>query len=187
LQAPHHHQKRPAAAASPRRRHHHCCLPAQIGESLKRFGVGDDTTALLVARYDAAPQDVRGAARPKRARRGTPPLRRPAQAGAPFKARRTQAQRGSRGLRLACVTRVLRVPAAPLPSLHGWRQLEYVRGLVRGREVPLEQLQEVADAALAIKARPGTAAGWLAGGGLGLVGSLGRGARGGMPWPQQAL
>lgn len=42
------------------------CLRAhtrtQIGESLKRFGVQDDTQHLLVARFDAAPEDVRGGA-----------------------------------------------------------------------------------------------------------------------------
>ncbi|KAI8465262.1 MAG: kinase binding protein CGI-121-domain-containing protein [Monoraphidium minutum] len=57
-----------------------------IGESLKRFGVQEDTAALLVARYDATPQD-----------------------------------------------------------------LEYVRGLVVGREVPLTELGEVADAGAAAK------------------------------------
>lgn len=57
-----------------------------IGESLKRFGVSEDSGSLLVARFDATPQD-----------------------------------------------------------------LEYVRSLVKGHEVPLEQLAEVSDSTLAAK------------------------------------
>jgi hypothetical protein len=34
----------------------------QITESLKRFGVGDDARALLVARFDGAPEEVRAPA-----------------------------------------------------------------------------------------------------------------------------
>jgi hypothetical protein len=36
-------------------------MPAQITESLKRFGVGDDARALLVSRFDGAPEEVRPA------------------------------------------------------------------------------------------------------------------------------
>jgi hypothetical protein len=39
----------------------HCCFAfvlLQIGESLKRFGATETTKHLLVARFDATPEDV---------------------------------------------------------------------------------------------------------------------------------
>ncbi len=36
-------------------------IALQIGESLKRFGISEDSQHLLVARFDATPQDVSAA------------------------------------------------------------------------------------------------------------------------------